>query len=51
MDGVAGNCLKLLEMAGNGWIWQEWLEVAKSVRDGWKWLEWAGNDWKWLEIA
>ena len=36
MDGMAGR-------AGNGWKWQELLEIVVSC---WKWLEITGNDSK-----
>ena len=33
---IAGNCLKRLKMAENGW---KWLEYAVMAGHGWKWLE------------
>ena len=36
-NGMAGNGLKWLDMAKNGW-------------NGWQQLEFAGNGQKWLEI-
>ena len=40
---MAGIALKLLEVAGHGWEWLEWLEMAGMAGL-------AGNGWKWLEI-
>ena len=48
---MAGNGLKWLKMARNGWDWQEWLEMAEN---GWALLKMAGkagmavNGCKWL---
>ena len=57
----------MLELAGNGWKWLEWLKMARNGWKGlkmakmavnaWKWLGWLcywlqpGNYCKWLELA
>ena len=57
----------MLDLAGNGWKWLEWLKIGWTVWKGlemgkmainaWKWLDWlwywlqSGNYCKWLELA
>ena len=36
-------------MAGIGWKWLEWLEMARGAGNGLKLLEIAGSLWKWLK--
>ena len=56
---MAANGCKWLEIAGNGWEWLEWLNMAekffkkfrKKTENGRKWLEgldMAVNGCKWL---
>ena len=36
---------KWLEIAGHGFKWLEWLEMAVITQNGRKWREMAGNGW------
>ena len=50
-DGCNG--WELLEIARNGWNFQEQLDILEMPGYGQNWLEIAGNGrngWKWLEI-